>query len=177
MAHARGFRPRTQSRRQTAWGAGPNAESQSLSATQSLIWTNGSVLALEQEVTIVRVRGYCNIILEATAAIGDGFSGAIGIGLVSSAAFAAGVASVPTPITEVDWSGWLYHKFFDLRSITATIADGVNSVACVQQFDIDSKAMRKQGSSMTLMGVVEVSESGTATAELNADTRILDKLS
>ncbi len=107
-------------------------------------------------------------------AAGAGFFGALGIGVVNTAAFVAGVASVPTPLTELEWPGWLFHSFFDIRSNTATIADGVNQLS--QQMVIDSKAMRKWGNDETLMAIVEVVESTNAALEIQADTRILLKL-
>ena len=95
---------------------------------------------------------------------------------MSSAAFAIGQTAVPTPITEADWPGWLYHQFGDCRVVTATIADGVNASGANFRMEIDSKAMRKQGADETLMAVLEVSEQGTATMEMHGDLRILDKL-
>ena len=184
MAHGRGFRPRrSTSKRLTAWSLGPQADLTSLSGTTPVIWTSGVVLTAAGEDTIVRIRGSCEIFLTAATAQADGFAGALGIGIVTSQAFAAAVASVPTPMTELDWDGWMWHQFFHVHAggiIDGSVAgdqDQVNAVAAAVRFDIDSKAMRKQNDQETLMGVIEMgTETGTASARFAADTRILVKL-
>jgi len=161
----------------TAWDQGPEEVNGSHTANGSAIWSSGRVLATEEKVTLIRLRGLVTITILASASVGDGFFGAFGIGLVSSAAFTAGVAAVPTPITEIAWPGWMWHEFFDVRTSTATIADGVNAVGVVSRIQIDSKAMRKWGSDQTLMGITEVVESGVAQIETQASVRMLVKLS
>ena len=128
----------------------------------------------EPLVTIVRIRGYFRVILTAATAAGDGFLGAVGIGVVTAPAFAVGLTAVPLPVAEMDWDGWMFHQFFDLRSNIAGVGDGQPGVSI--GFDIDSKAMRKLGDEQVLMGAIEVVESGTAVMEVSADTRILLKL-
>jgi len=165
-------------RRQTQWGIGPSAAEMSGSATESQIWSTGVVLGTtEAQATIVRLRGYLSLLQLTASAIGDGFIGAIGFGLVSTQAFLTGVGAVPTPFAEVGWPGWLFHTFFDIRQITSTEGDGQNALSSVFQLHIDSKAMRKWGEDMTLMAVIELIESGTGTWEMNAKTRVLLKLS
>ena len=109
---------------------------------------------------------------------GDGFDGALGIGIVSTEAF--GVASaggVPGALTDADWDGWIWHSFFHLHQIAATESEGSNAVGSVARITIDSKAMRIFEDSETLFGDVETVTDGTAVGELWADTRILLKLS
>ena len=180
MARQRGFPRRFQgSRRKSAWGLGPQEPAQQITATGSILWANGVVLVASDAATIVRIRGHALLYLDAATAGGDGFVGALGIGVVTSAAFVAGVASVPTPITESDWEGWMWHQFFQLRAggtIDASVAgdvDQVNSTSAAMQIDIDTKAMRKINSDETLMGVIEVTEIGTAQMQFVADTRDL----
>ena len=179
MPSPRGSRGRTpaRSRRQVSWSPGPNAVDLAFAATGSQVWTNGVQLVLEDRATIVRMRGWCHFIMKTTDSGGAGWAGAIGLGIVSAASFAAGVASVPTPVTESGWPGWLYHRFFDVRSITATIADGVNAAAVDLSWELDSKAMRKLGADEVVLGAIEVTEIGVSTAEFHADTRMLLKLS
>jgi len=115
------------------------------------------------------------VILTAATAAGDGFLGAVGIGVVNENAFTVGgTTSVPTPVTDMDWDGWMWHQFFDLRTNVAGVGDGQSGISI--GFDIDSKAMRILGDEMILMGCTEVVESGTATMEVSADSRILAKL-
>jgi len=107
----------------------------------------------------------------------DGFHVGFGIGLVSTQAFDAGIVSLPSPLTESFWPGWLYHNFFDLRMISATEGDGVNAVAGVVRIDVDSKAMRKWGANETVVAVMEQVEIGaSAVASVFFDSRVLVKL-
>jgi len=179
MALRRGFPVRNQirsKRRQVAWGVGPNAQGQISSVTNSVVWTNGVVLLLDVESTIVRIRGDMLLRITAAAAAGDGFSGAVGMGIVNSQAFAAGIVSMPTPVTEADWPGWMYHRFFNIKAPTGTLADGANADAIVQRLEIDSKAMRKIGTEEVFFGAIQFVEVGTSTIVWDADTRILLKL-
>ncbi len=178
MARLRGFRPRglVGNKRQVAWGFGPDAVPVSLAATGNLFWTNAVTLTTAAKTTIVRIRGNFQAFLLTAAAAGDGFDGAIGIGLATTEAVAAGIAAVPGPRTDPEWGGWIAHQVFHIHAVTATIADGVNAAAAQVTMNIDSKAMRKFEESQSLFGAVEVLENGAATAELWADTRILVKL-
>ena len=175
MPRARLFQPRSPSRRVTVWGQGPQAVDQSLSANGSTLWTNGSVLVLDSRTTIVRLRGRLHIHLTVATAAGDGFAGAVGIGVASLAAFTAGIGSVPTLLTELAWNGWMWHQMIDIRTNTTTLADGVNAVAADLNIEIDSKAMRKFGEEEVLYGAIELQETGIATMILHADVRVLDK--
>ena len=166
--------PTSKSRRLTDWGIGPEARDGSLGSTTSVLWSTG-VTPTVGKVTIVRTRGGIGLTLTTAGAVGDGFFGAVGIGIVAVPAFTAGIASVPTPLIESDWDGWLWHQFFDIRSVTATIADGVNAVGCRKWIDIDSKAMRIVEGDEVVFGVVEGVESGTAFMEFHADSRLLAK--
>jgi len=172
------FQHRARSRRLTTWTVGCESNNQAFSANGSTIWSQGVQLVAESQATIVRCRGLISATLLTAAAAGDGFFGAFGIGIVNENAFTVGgTTSVPTPITDIDWPGWLWHQFFDVRAVTATIGDGVNAVGAYARFEIDSKAMRKMGDEEVLMGVTQVEESGAATMEVNANTRLLFKLS
>ena len=180
MAHRRGFPARTQTtrRRKTAWGVGPNADALTFTAPDvAQVWTNGVVLQNDSEATIVRIRGLVHLTLTTTNVINGGFAGAAGIGIATAAAFAAGQGSLPSPITEVDWDGWMWHSFFDVRSVTGTIADGANAAAASQIVEIDGKAMRKFTTDMVVFGSAEMSdEVGVAQASFGADCRMLFKL-
>ena len=176
MAHSRGF-PRgrtTATPRPTEWIIGPDAKDESLSATGIGIWTTGISTGVGG--TIVRTRGFFSAFLRSTGAVGDGYFGAVGMAVVTAKAFAVGSTAIPGPLTEDEWDGWYYHQYFDVRSVTATIGDGVNAVSSTVRFDIDSKAMRKFDDQSTIIGVVEVIESGAAVVEFHAHTRQLVKL-
>jgi len=123
------------------------------------------------ELTIMRTRGLCEVHLEATGASdGDGFFGAVGIGVCPLISFQQGIASVPTPITELSWDGWLYHQFISVHQPDITFG---GSGAAYQRFDIDSKAKRKHDNQEVVYAVVEVVEIGTATLNVFFNTRQL----
>ena len=177
MAH-RGFvsgRGRSSQRRATSWVFGPGGQAATaISASGQQIVGSGLVL-IPEGATLVRTRGFVELVLEAAANIGEGISGAFGIGLVTNEAFAIGATAIPGPLSEMDWDGWLYHQFWSLHASTATIADGVNVGR--YGFDVDSKAMRKWDTSMTLVAMVEATEIGVSQVEMFFDSRLLIKLS
>jgi len=176
VAHSRRFPARGQSpRRQVSWEAGPDARDVVISTSSQSLWTTG-VVALQGGLTVVRIRGFINLWQTAGTAAGDGFFGAVGIGITTDEAFLAGVASIPSPLSDLEWDGWVYHSFWDTRVLTGTFSDGVNAGLTYQRIEIDTKAMRKLKQGMTLFGSVGQIESGTAVVEYNADTRVLVKL-
>ena len=159
-------------RRKTAWGVGPDTIADVFSSTSTQTWDTGIALANEEQATIVRIHGFVQLFLTASDAAASGFAVAMGFGIVTAEAFAAGVASMPSPLTDANWDGWMWHKFVQVRSIAAAAAD-FNGLASVQNIDIDVKAMRILQSDNTLFGATEVVETGTATLQVNADTRLL----
>ena len=181
MANLRGFSSgrtfgRSQ-RRKTSWGAGP-AQPVLLgqSAAGTTIWAAGSQ-ALDDGETLVRIRGQYSIILDLVTAAGDGFGeSAMGIGLVTSEAFVAGVTAMPSPLTDMDWDGWIWHQLFGPFRGQSTTELGVFPLEAVRG-EIDSKAMRKVKEGMILFGATELGlEVGTADLAFGATTRILFKL-
>ena len=175
MAH---FPRRSQARsprRTTVWSQGPGSQTATTFASSTT-----SVLGLGQTsgggVTVVRLRGRISCVLETTSAAARGFHCALGIGIASADAFAAGVASLPNPFDDIDWSWW-YHSIFDVQSVTATIADGVNAVGAFYTAEVDSKAMRKIAPNETIFASLQVLESGTESMDVLFDSRMLVKLS
>ena len=175
MARRGTFRGPLRSKRTTAWGVGPQDRDGTLGTSGVALWSSG-VTTSSGKVTLVRLRGLAMVQLLTADAVGAGMHGAVGIGIATSAAFVAGAGSLPTPLTEIDWDGWLWHNVFDVRAITATRADGVNSNGARQIMEIDSKAMRKFDEDMTLFGAWETVESTNSSIEMQATTRGLFKL-
>ncbi len=163
----------TRVRRLTDWGFGVDMLNASLTASGKLLGTTSLTVGAMQ--TIVRIRGLISLGIEAAGAISQGFAGAAGIALVNSDAFAAGTGSIPGPQSDANWDNWMWHSYFDVRTITATIADGVNAQAVHQRIEIDSKAMRKWDPAETLVLMVEATETGVSSLRVNCDTRILLK--
>ena len=135
------------------------------------------------KLTVARLRGEFMAFLASASAADNGFMCALGVGIVTNAAFAIGATAVPDPIDDAEWDGWLYHRFFNLISPTAisntaiTDADSVGIVSNVVRFEVDSKAMRKQDLEETLMAVVQAVEVGTATMSVQFNSRTLVMLS
>jgi len=168
--------PRTSvgTRRKTEWDFGPGGTGvTSLSATGSTAL--GSSIQLTEKATIVRLRGRMNGFLTIASSGGDGFHGALGIGVFNLPAIVAGVASLPTPLTELAWDGWLYHQFFDVHAHSAVEAEFNDSTTF--DYEVDSKAMRiMEATDQALLALVEVVEIGTATMNIFFESRVLFKL-
>jgi len=176
VARQRGFQPRSQ-RRKTAWGFGPDSTGQTISASGKQFLTTSVALSGQQEATIVRIRGFLELLLITSGGAEGGFQGAFGIALTTTEAVAAGVASVPGPVTDAEWDGWIVHRFFSIHTVTATIADGVNAAGVRAAYEIDSKAMRKMNDGQALFAVMESTEVPSSSLRMHFDSRVLLMLS
>jgi len=121
--------------------------------------------------TVVRIRGAFNVLSDQVAA-GEQPFGAVGICVVSDQAFAAGVASVPTPMAEADSDLWFLHQFWSCPFSLAG-ASGISNVS--EEYVLDSKAMRKVTPDATLIVVVENAASGVGVF-YNLNFRMLFKV-
>ncbi len=166
--------PRASARRLTDWGFGPSSDSQVITGSGKTLWSVGT--APSQPLTLIRTRGLVTVYQTGATAIQDGFEGAHGIYMMTEDAFAVGVTAALDPFNDAGSDMWLWHSFFDVRAITATIADGVNANALHSRIEIDSKAMRKGfDAERVMVGVTGSSIGGTASMELHANTRQLFK--
>ena len=180
MAFRRSIRsPRTSgvSRRQTSWAIGPRGAQGAVAVNSSVVFPTGSQ-ATESGLTIVRIRGSAFFHLASVDAVDGGFARVgFGICIVSENASAVGITAIPTPLTDVGWDGWMYHRLFALIA-GIPITDLGGMVGPNFRFDIDGKAMRKEKETDVVVGVVEYQqEQGTADARGYLDTRLLVKLS
>ena len=181
MARSRGFHPRsrTSNRRRTSWGVGPGGQtSQTVSATTSIIVGSGVTPGATAPLTIVRLRGLLHIMQTAATNLGDGFVGAFGCGVASENAFTAGIASLPTPLTDSEWEGWLYHEHFSVRSanIRAAVDNIIGDANMTVKSPVDSKAMRILSDEMIFYAALETVIIGAATIRVTFDSRALYKL-
>ena len=179
MPHASSFRrPRIGSgqRRKMTWGVGPRQVPLDLTAAGATLWSLGSQ-SLLNDTTVTRIRGELSMVLSVVTTIGDGFDRvAVGICNVTENAFNAGVTAVPAPIGDVGWDGWIWHRWFASFRGASVTELGVSPMEAVR-VEIDSKAMRKVHQTDFLIGVVELgAETGAATLQFSAETRVLDKL-
>jgi len=120
-------------------------------------------------VTVVRNRGLLSV-RPSNQSLNLEPIGAFGIGIVSTQAFVAGIASIPGPFTNSDWEGWMVLMPYAFNwDVTTDVGRALTSVEQV----IDSKAMRTMSSNETLVMVGE-SESGTVV--ISSPVRTLLKL-
>ncbi len=104
--------------------------------------------------TVMRLRGKVGITLDATA-VDESIVVVFGIIVVSAPAFSAGVASIPSPVTDTQgpwiWQGSMY--------VSAGAGAAIETDHLVDSIEIDSKAMRHIKTSENLAIVAEVAAS------------------
>jgi len=186
VPRSRGFTGTARSRRRSSWEIGPQTGVDGAAiaiASSSLLVGNGGAVVLADGPTLVRLRGELNLFLTLSGGVGDGFHGAFGVAIANEDAFAAGVGSLMTPITEEDWDGWIYHSYFGIFSggpvaaaTTAKQQELVNPGSAVVHREVDSKAMRKLIEHDTIYCALEVVELGNCTMEWAFNSRMLVKL-
>lgn len=157
---ARGFRSGTSravvrvgAKRETIWFSVSWAGN-AMTALGGTIYNslNAAALAL-RPFTVIRTRLLLQARSDQTAATED-FFGAFGMAVVSDQAVAAGVASIPTPITDLGSDLWFVHQMF----AGGVMAGGtpVEGNPRVFQYTIDSKAMRRVDVGEDIVQVGEV---------------------
>ena len=113
--------------------------------------------------TLVRTRGSLLVRVIAAGDVDDVLGGAFGLIVASNQAFAAGVASLPSPVTEIenDWVVW----------VPVTLNADLGSTnplepAAFQRVEFDSRGMRKMKLGESLVGVFEMFQSGGTTGTI-----------
>ena len=175
MARSNQFRPQARfrsQRRAVSWDDVSFGDSTVITATSNTLIATGFALTSEPETTLVRLRGLVRMQLASSNGIGSGFDGAVGICLVATPAFAAGVASVPSPLDEAAYP-WIYYQHFNVRG---QIGSEVTGDMAFQRLVIDSKAMRKWNEDQTLIFVIQAIEEGVCSMEVTVGCRALIKL-
>ena len=178
MARFRGgSRPVQSQRRKTEWTEGPGSSTVTTFTASTAIILGFGILLEAGGITLVRLRGSFQAYITSQDSIDSGFHCALGVGVASQDAFAVGVTAVPNPIADMDWPGWLYHRFFDVHGASSTVANswGANGLG-VAQFEVDSKAMRKVGINEVIFATVETVEDAASGMSVWFDSRTLFKL-
>jgi len=173
MARRSGMNLVRHPRRRTSWGFGPGSVSATQVSATGESFLGSAVAPTTEGLVLTRLRGNCSAYLETAAAAKDGFHCAIGVAIVPDEGVAAGIGSVPTPLTDEDWDGWLYHRHFDLHVAAAAAIDSFQSSI---QFEVDSKAQRKFEAGNSIYAAIDVFEVGTAVMQVFFDCRVLVKL-
>jgi len=168
---------RSPRRRSTSWVGGPSQVPTGMTSAGGIAWGIGTGTT-EDGTTLIRTRGVFVAFLSSIGTIGDGFKDfSVGIGITTEEAFTVGgVTSLPLPLSDDDWDGWLYHQHVGAfrGSSTTELATGPIEAVRVQ---IDSKAMRKFEDGMVVFAAFETGvEVGVATLEVSGRTRLLVKL-
>ncbi len=127
---------------------------------------NAAALAL-RPFTILRTRVLLYVESDQSAA-SERNQGVYSKTVVSEAAAAAGIGSIPTPITEPDASYFVYQPF----AFNFDLGDATGFIVTVQEYEIDSKAMRKVGNDDQLVGIVELQTSNGAIIAIQGRTLI-----
>ena len=180
---SRGFSRGARSlRRKTSWEVGPdsiggnNTAAASTGASGTLIGTGAQVLV--DGLTLIRTRGRIDLNITLVTAALDGFTSiALGVGIMTAEAFAVGPTAAPSPGTDDDWDGWLWHQHVpQMIGPVAGIGANVGTTLLSRSFEVDSKAMRKLNLGDTIFSKIEMVEAGTASMVFRQGMRLLVKL-
>jgi len=131
-------------------------------------------IAFTQSVTLMRTRGTAFIHFDPTS-INDVQQVGIALGVFSTDAFVAGVASVPGPLTDAGYD-WIFHKVLSMGpAVSATESE--TSILQSLWIEVDSKAMRKLKDNQTIGWVVEAATvSGGGSVDFAISSRHLIKV-
>ena len=160
-------------RRAVGWEPGPEGILSPASSTSSLFGT--TVVAIIDDITVVRTRGELLFQLLTSSVAQGGFQIGFGMCVVSQNAAGVGATAIPAPIADNQWDGWFVHWQGALKSLGPVTADNIVAVDRTLRVPIDSKAMRKLGETDTIVAMLETIEVGVSTMHAELRTRILVK--
>ena len=150
-------------KRLTEWGICSVPAGYSVVAANSkviLVLVPAATLEPESPATIVRSRFLLSIQPPGTTSDRD-MVGAFGIGFVNVVVGALGVTALPGPATDCAWGGWFVWQPIGVSFNVATEV-GFNLLS--REYVIDSKAMRKFESDMSMVMMIE----NTSGSQFNA---------
>ena len=110
-----------------------------------------SMFTADEAETILRLRGELICTLDA-AGVNESAVVAVGVGVITARASAAGVAAVPRPATEGSFP-WMWHGWFN---VTSGQEAAINQNFLTDRLTVDSKAMRKIKETEILVLVFEI---------------------
>ena len=117
-------RGRVVPRRRKVWGLGVGGTAVTSLSVTGAQFVGSAVTPTVDDLTLMRTRGMLNLVGLTSDAAGVGFQGAFGIAVATAAAVTAGIASVPTPLTEQAWDGWLYWTPISIHRGDSAFANG-----------------------------------------------------
>ena len=116
---------------------------------------------IESASTLVRTRGIIHLQLQAAGSAITAVTGAIGMIVVSAEAFAAGIASLSTPLDDTE-RAWYVYVPFAMESVGSG-TQGADSPGRFLTIPFDSRGQRKLKVSDTLVTVIEATQDSTTT--------------
>jgi len=134
---------------------------------------NAASLAI-RPFTIVRTRLAISFLSDQVAS-SEFTQAVLGMQVVTEAAATAGIASIPTPITEVNADFFVYKPMFS-QILFATGVGFQESVGDAAMYVVDSKAMRKVGIDDDVAQTLEVRQGATLGVDIAIEGRFLIKL-
>ncbi len=163
-------------KRATQWLASADVTAvTALSGAASILdqsFTGAQFEALGGPVTIVRVRGELYIQSDQVAAAERPF-GAMGFAVVSEQARAAGIASLPSPITDEASDLFFVMQYWEAAS---WVGNAASPATVMKRFVYDSKAMRKVPDGAALVVTMENAALAGIGAQYINKFRVLIKL-
>jgi len=159
-------------RRQTSW-VDIAVTTTTFTATGGTILNSASAdLLSKRPFTIIRLHLELLLISDQVAA--DEIQiGAIGLCVVSDQSAAAGVASVPTPVTDGSSDLWMMHKWFmDNFLRVGTPASAAHNA---KTYTIESKSMRKVNDDQDILLVAELATGFSSGFTISVAGRLLIK--
>ncbi len=154
MARSRMIRTRGKKRLSTWFSIDFDSTTFTVAGGSILSSLNAAALAL-RPFTVVRTHLEVMMISDQAAAV-EFQAGAIGLSVVSDQASAAGVSSVPTPVTDIGSDLWFVHQV--LYSDESNLTDRTRNAS---RYSIDSKAMRRVDGDQDIVIVGELSATGS----------------
>ena len=107
------------SRPNNAWAGFVMSDYTTVGAASKTLLGSFSLSNPNIDETVFRIIGALSISSDQAAAV-ENQIGAVGLIVVSDNAVAAGAASIPGPMTDIDHDGWFAHQTFSQRGLFAT---------------------------------------------------------
>ena len=146
------FLPRTQSRPNRAWASAVHTDFQAVAAGSKVLLGSFSLSNTNIDETALRVVGGISIVSDQLSSA-ESQIGAFGMIVVSDTAAAAGVASIPGPVTDGGDDGWFVYQSFARQIQNASSVGVMPNFA--EWYPIDSKARRIVAEGQVIAMVVE----------------------
>ena len=129
------------------------------------------IVAIADARTLYRVRGELLAFLTTSGAANSVKMLAVGLIVVSTEALAAGVASISSPLSDLN-APWLWHGFMICGRTTVT--EGEDSFMTSNRLTVDSKSMRRLKPNQSIVFVAQPQNlAGTETIQISMGFRVL----